>query len=131
MGPRKSSYHLGKECGILKSSVLRDLKALRFHPYKLSVVQKLIPADPAVCMNFCHWMLQSVHDGIVYPMLLFMSGEAWFLFNVFLMPGTPIIGDTKSPHTIREAPLRDQKVGLYCVVSGWRIIGPIFFFKTW
>jgi hypothetical protein len=39
--------------------------------------------------------------------------------------------DIKNPHTIHEVPLHDQKVGTWCSVSDWRIIGPIFFMAWW
>jgi hypothetical protein len=58
--PRKPSHWLGQECSISKSSVLSGLKALRFHPYIVSMVQELIPENPVAYINFCHWMLQSM-----------------------------------------------------------------------
>jgi hypothetical protein len=76
IGRRKSSRRLAQECNISKSSVLRGLKARKFHPYKVSLVQKLNPADPVARINFCRWTLQCVHDEIVDPTLLFMSDKA-------------------------------------------------------
>jgi transposase len=76
ISPRKSSRRVAQECNISKSSVLRGLKALKFHPYKASLVQKLNPADPVALINFCRWTLQCVHDGIIDPTLLFISDEA-------------------------------------------------------
>jgi hypothetical protein len=78
ISPRKSSHWLAQECNTSKSSVLRGLKALKFHPCKVPMVQKLNPADPVVRINLYRWTLQCVHDGIVDPTLLFMSDEAWF-----------------------------------------------------
>jgi hypothetical protein len=52
ISPRQSSRQLAQECNILKSSVLRGLKALTFHPYKVSLAQKLNSADPVARITF-------------------------------------------------------------------------------
>ncbi|MCL2869073.1 MAG: hypothetical protein FWF27_06540, partial [Candidatus Bathyarchaeota archaeon] len=66
---RKSSRGLAEECSMSKRSVLRGLKMLKFFPYKVSVAHRLNDTDPAVHVNFCRWMLQSVHDGDADPSL--------------------------------------------------------------
>jgi hypothetical protein len=113
-----------------RSSVLRGLKALKFHPYKVSLVQKLNPADPVARINFCRWTLQYVHEGIVDPMLLFMSDEVGFHLSGFVNAQSTRQWDTENPHAEHEIPLHDQKVGVWCAVSGRKIIGPIFFYDT-
>jgi hypothetical protein len=123
ISPRKSSCRLAQECNKSKSSVLRGLIAQRFHPYKVSLVQKLNPADAVARINFCRWTLQCVHDGILDPTLLFMSDEAWFHLRGFMNIGH---WDTENLHAVNEVPLHDQKFGVWCAVSGRRIIGPIF-----
>lgn len=84
ISPRKLSRQLAQKCNILKSSVLIGLKSLKFHPFKMLLVQKLNSADPVVHIIFCCWMLQSVHDRIVHPVLLFMSDEACFRLSGFM-----------------------------------------------
>jgi hypothetical protein len=117
MSPRKSSHQLGQECGISKISVLRDLKGFRFHSYKMLVFQKLIPADPVVCINFCRWMLQSAHDEIIDPMLLSISGEAVFYLSGFLNAQNTH-WDTENSDTVHEVPLHEKRVGVCCAVRG-------------
>jgi hypothetical protein len=75
-------------------------------------------------------MLQSVSDGIVNPTFLFMSHEAWFHVSGFVNAQNACHWGTENPHTIHEVPIHDQKVGVWCMVSGWRIIGPVFFYNT-
>jgi hypothetical protein len=50
-----------------------------------------------------------------------MSDEAWFHLSGHW--------DTENPHAVHEVPLHDEKVGVWCAVSGRRIIGPIFFLR--
>jgi hypothetical protein len=112
MGPKKCSYQLGQKCGISKSSVLW---CLRCHLYKVSVIQKLIPADPAVCTNVCNWMLQSVHSRIVDLILVFLSNSAWLHHSGFVNAQSTHHSGTKNLHTIHEVPLNDHKVGVRLV----------------
>jgi hypothetical protein len=70
-------------------------------------------------------MLQSVHDRVVDPMLLFMSGEAWFHLSGFMTAQNASHWDTESLYTIHEGLIYDQKVGMFCVISGRRIIAPL------
>jgi hypothetical protein len=44
-----------------------------------------------------------------------------FILVVLIMPKTLVVGT-------HEVSLHDQKVGLWCALSGRRIIGPIFFY---
>ena len=34
---------------------------------------------------------------------------------------------SENPHVIYETPLNDLKIGVWCAVSGTKIVGPIFF----
>jgi hypothetical protein len=100
ISPRKSSHRLAQECDISKSSVLRGLKALKFHPYKVSLVQKLNLTDPVAHIHFCRWTLQCVHDGTVDLILLFMSDEAWFHLSGFVNAQNTCHWDTENPHAV-------------------------------
>lgn len=73
----------------LKSSLLRCLKAFRFHPYRVSVFQNFIPADAVTHIISYHWMLQSFHDRI-FPVLCSLQ---WF----YECPGHPSLGCQKPP----------------------------------
>lgn len=130
VSPRKSSRRLAQECGISKTSVLRGLKSLKFYPYKVSVVHRLKDTDWPARVNFCREMLRSVHDGNVDPSLLFMSDEAWFHLSGYVNSQNTRYWDTENPNLVHEVPLHDAKVGVWCAVSGRRIIGPIFFYDT-
>jgi hypothetical protein len=87
----------------------------------VSSVQKLIPAGPIMRTNFCRRMLQSVHDGIVGPALIFMSNEAWFHLSFSVNAQKTCYWDNENPHTIHEVPLRDQKCVWVCGL--WLMVG--------
>jgi hypothetical protein len=93
------------------------------------LVQKSNAADTVVCINFNCWMLQSLHDSIVDSAHLFISDETWSC-DGFVNAQNSCHGDIKNLHTIYEVPLHDQIVGVWCAVSGWRVIDPIFFYDV-
>ena len=100
---------------------------LHFYPYRVTVVHRLTPGDPATRVNYCEWIMQSVHDGTVDPSQLIMTDEAWFHLSGYVHSQNSRYWDIENPHVIHEAPLHDQKVGVWCAVTARRVIGPIFF----
>jgi hypothetical protein len=84
--PRKSLKRLAREAGVSKSLARNATKLLKLKPYKTRQdktrqVHELQPRDPASRVNFCNWMLQSIHDGEIDPNLIFFSDEACFYLN--------------------------------------------------
>jgi hypothetical protein len=71
---------------------------------------------------FC-WVSKCVHDGIVNPALLFMSDKVWFHLGDFVNAHNTCNWDAKNSYAVHEVPLHDQKVGVLCAVSGWRVMG--------
>jgi hypothetical protein len=49
--------------------------------------------------------------------------KVWFHFKGYI--NTHII-ETENPHIIRQTPLNNQKVGVWCAVNAKRIIGSVF-----
>jgi hypothetical protein len=41
-------------------------------------VNELKPADAPQRIQFCNWMMENVHDGLVDPQLLFITDEVNF-----------------------------------------------------
>jgi hypothetical protein len=107
--PRKLTCQLEKECGIPKNSITRGLKALGFHNYKVSLVQKLTTVDTVEHKNFCCSMLQSVHDKTVDTM--FFHEQQSFVSS-YQFCECPYHWDIANPHTIHDVPFRDEKLGV-------------------
>jgi hypothetical protein len=64
------------------------------------------------------------------PQLLFMTDEAWFHVSGHVIAQNVRRWSDENPHTTQKVPLHREKVGVWCVVCLWRIIGPIFFCET-
>lgn len=85
------------------------------------------PTDPITHASFCHWVLQTVPDENVNSAHLFMSDEAWSHLRGFVNAKNTCHWDTENPHIIHEVSVYEHKVGVWCAVSGCRIIGPTLF----
>lgn len=95
------------------------LKDIQVRMEMRSVVQKLIPADPAVHITFCHWMLQSVLDGTADVKLLFLSdAEAWCELSGFVTVQNTchwgILSDVEQKEKECKNLLQDTHTGKVC-----------------
>jgi hypothetical protein len=69
-------------------------------------------------------------DGELDPTLYFMSDETWFHLSGNVNAQNTRYWLAENPHILHQSPLHDQKIRVWCAVSGSRIIGPIFFDTT-
>lgn len=77
----QSTRQLAEVSGVSRSSIIRILKAHKFHPYKTRLVQELNEDDPDRRLQFCEEMSQRL---IADPDLLFnicFSDECTFHLN--------------------------------------------------
>jgi hypothetical protein len=124
---RKSLWRLAQETDVAYTTAHRATKLLGFRPYRIQEVHRIKHTDLNLRITFCNWLLHNVHNGISDPNLFFMSDEAWFHVSGYVNAQNSRIWDTKNPHVLHQRPLHDIKVGVWCAVSAWRVIGPIFF----
>ena len=80
-------------------------------------------------VNYCMWLLNSNCVGLLGP-FQYMSDEAWFHLSGHLLSQNTRHWAAEIPHLVHEEPLQDQKLGVWCAMSGTRIIGPIFLNRT-
>lgn len=128
--PKKSLRRLAQETEISKYSAWKATKLLKLKPYKVTVVQQLLPHDNAARLNFCNWILDNVNDQTIDPRLIFFTDEAWFHLHGYVSSQNNRYYATEKPNFVHETPLHDQKIGVWCAISGYRIIGPIFYDDT-
>jgi hypothetical protein len=67
-------------------------------------------------------MVLSVHNGKVDLQLTFLPDIAWFYLNGCMNTQNNKHWSTENKH---EVPLHDVKVGVWCIQSLKRIIGPV------
>jgi hypothetical protein len=79
--PRKSLKRLAQENGVSKCSARTATKLLKLKPYKTTVIDALLPRDPASRVHFCNWFLQSIFEGEIDLQLKFFSMKRGFTYR--------------------------------------------------
>ncbi|XP_069695687.1 uncharacterized protein [Periplaneta americana] len=130
--PQKSLTKIAQEAGVSRSSAFNARKLLKFNPYRYKVTElhALEPGDAHRRISFCSWFLQSVNDGHLDPQLVMFSDEAWFHLHGRVNTENSRYWSVDNPRLTHESPKHDPKVGVWCVISAKRIIGPIFLHKA-
>lgn len=111
---RKSSFHT-----ILR----RDLK---FHPYKIQIVQELNPNDFRNRRSFAETMIDHFFANDRINNILF-SDEAHFHLSGAVNKQNCRYWAPENPRQKHERPLHSPKVTVWCAMSASGIIGPYFF----
>ena len=74
--PRRSTRRHASILGLSRRSLQRILHGeLNFHPYKIMIVQRLLPSDSVQCRLFCERMLEIIASDDV---ILLMNDEVHF-----------------------------------------------------
>ena len=128
--PKKSARKLSQQAHVSRTTCQHVLKSLDLKPYCVTFVQELQEADVVEWVNYCMWLLNSICVGLLDPFQYIMSDQAWFLLSGHVNLQNTWYWAVENPHLVHEQPLQDQKFGVWCAVSGTRIIGPIFFDRT-
>lgn len=124
--PGRSARRHASELRINRESVRRILhKELKFHPYKMLIVQKLKATDFAAREDFAYRM--QVILGSNENLKLLMSDEAHFHLNGTVNKQNLRYWAAEDPHLIYQRPLHSPKVTVWCAIGFFGIIGPYFF----
>lgn len=99
------------------------------HPYKVTAVQQLLPADYGQRLQYCEWFNNHLNNNDILD-LTFMSDEAWVHLSGYINNQNYRTWATENPHTVIEHSLHPLKIGVWVALSRRRIIGPIFFNET-
>lgn len=124
--PRQSVRKRAAALGLPKTIVHEILKKdLRFHPFKIQIVQALKPNDYIMRKNFCETMLERFRTVNT----IFWSDEAHFHLNGSVNKQncrywSPI---GQNPRIKHQKPLHSPKVTVWCALGSRGIIGPYFF----
>ena len=82
--PKKSLSKLSLQSGVPYSTCQKIVKEkLHMHPYKISLVQELQPADFPRRVQYCHWFQANLDDNRILD-LSFFSDEAWFHLSGYI-----------------------------------------------
>ncbi|XP_057675297.1 uncharacterized protein LOC130905701 isoform X2 [Corythoichthys intestinalis] len=121
--PQRSARKHASALGLSARSVRRILhEDLKFHPYKLAMVQELNPRDFIARENACEVLL-----GLPDDTLIFFSGEAHFHLSGSVNKPNMRYWCPENPRELHQRPLHALHVTVWCALSRVGIIGPWFF----
>ena len=124
--PRRSARHQALALGMSHRSLHRILHdKLKFHPYKIMIVQQLAKRDFAQWRDFCEETLAILNEDA--NAVVMMSDEADFHLNGFVNKQNCWFWVAKNPQELHHKPLHGSKVTVWCSVSKVGIVGPYFF----
>jgi hypothetical protein len=125
--PKKSVRKLSQQSVVKRTSCHRVLQSPQMKPYRISCVHELLPDDEEKRVKYCVWFLRKIVDGELDPTLYFMSDDIWFHLSGHVNAQNTRYWLSENPHILHQSPLHAQKIGVWCAVSGSRIIDPTFF----
>ena len=110
--------------GISPTSCVRILKEdLHLHYYRYTRVRDLKPADFQQRINYCHWFLGELDSATpMDPNFFICTDEAWFSLSGSVNSQNSPYYATHNLHLRNEQPLHSAKLGIWCAISGHRII---------
>lgn len=121
--PQRSARKHAAALGLSARSTRRILhEELKFHPYKLAVVQELNPRDFVARENASEALIGLPNDTIV-----FFSDEAHFHLSGYVNKQNMRYWSRDNPRELHQRPLHSERVTVWCALSQVGIIGPWFF----
>lgn len=96
---------------------------LKFHPYKMMVVQELHEHDYQTRVSCCEDILRNVAASAV----LITSDEAHFHLSGCVNKQNFRYWSESNPKKLHERPLHSERVTVWCAVASFGVWGPYFF----
>lgn len=122
-----STRKLSEISGVSRASCQRILKAYKYHPYKLQLVQELNEDDPDRRLQFAEEMTNRLANDPNFLYSICFSDECSFYLNGLVNRHNCRYWDDTNPRLFREAHTQNpEKLNVWAGILGNRIIGPYF-----
>lgn len=122
--PSLSTRKRSSVLNVPRTSLNRILhKDLRLHPYKIQIVQALMPQDPGTRLQFANEMIEKFTSYAN----IFFSDEAHFHLNGDVNRQNCRYWSDTNPKLKHQKPLHSPKVTVWAALSARGVIGPYFF----
>ena len=126
--PSKSTRRLSQQVHIPRTSVMRIMTHdLKLYPYKVQIVQQILPADKVQRKAFSEWIINKCRDDNDFLLLLIASDEAHFNLSVYVNKQNFRFWARENPQNLHERPLHSKRVTVWCAMTSSCVIGPYFF----
>lgn len=125
--PHLSLRKASAQLGIPKNSVHRVMKSLKFHPYKIHLLQELNEDDPDRRIEFCETMMNIINDNALFLQRIVFSDESTFTLHGEVNRQNCRYWADNNPRWMKEQHTqRPQKVNVWAGIINETIIGPFF-----
>lgn len=124
VNPHDSLRRRERDSGISRMTIHRIFKDVKFHPYRMSLVQSLEEGDFPRRLDFCNWAIDQ--DRLFHRRVLF-SDECIFKSDGEVNTWNCRYWSDHNPHWFREVDHQHVwKVNVWCGIIHDKIVGPIF-----
>lgn len=128
--PHSSTRRASLALGMSRTTVRRILKDLKWHPYKVHIVQGLSDEDFASRLDFATDELQRIADNPQRLGSLAFSDEAHFHLDGAVNRHNHRYWAPENPNWFVEQYLHPERTTVWAAIWADGIIGPIFFEET-
>lgn len=125
--PHESTRRASAELEISQSSIVRNLKACDYHPYKLRIVHELTEEDKAHRKVFAETELELLNKDPDSFHFFLSTDEANFYINGLVNRHNCRYWSDTRPTWYQEKPLHSPKVVVWGGVWKGGVVGPFFF----
>ncbi|KAJ4430933.1 hypothetical protein ANN_19526 [Periplaneta americana] len=128
--PQKSTVNASRELNIPQQTVWKILrKSLKFHPYRLQLLQALKPDNKAKRQCFCEEMQLTMVTEDFIESLVF-SDEGTFHLSGKVHKHNVRIWALEKPNNYVKHVRDSPKVNMFCAISREKMYGPFFFVEA-
>lgn len=125
--PQTSLRRISNQTAVSVTSAWRILKTEKFHPYKLQLVQKLLPMDHQSRVAFALAQINILNEEPDFLNNIIFSDEAHFHLNGAVNRHNFRYWSTDNPQWYEEKPLHSPRVTVWAAIGRSGIVGPFFF----
>ncbi len=123
--PTISHHHLAWLLQVSHTSTYCAMRETKF-PYCIYIFQQLKLLNSSEKLHFCHWLCNFIYNHHSILNYIFFSNKAWFRLKGYIIAQNYKVRSSTNPRMHWKTSLHPLKIGVWCVMSRWRIVNPIF-----
>lgn len=125
--PSVSTRRAAQVLDISRTSLQRIIKTkLKLHPYKIQVFQELADFDMERRLEFARQMIDMILAGSIKTKRIWFSDEAHFWLSGYVNKQNYRFWARENPRVFETTTLKPQRITVWCAISEFGIIGPVF-----
>lgn len=128
--PHSSTRRAANALNMSRTTVHRILKDLKWHPYKVKIVQKLFEEDKANRLSFARDELDRISSDPAHLTSIMFSDEAHYHLDGGVNRLNHRYWSPENPNWVSEESLHSPRTTVWAAIGYEGLIGPFFFDGT-